>query len=148
MPYDCLGQTQFNLTKQIIRNFIMETTTKYQPSIESKIRHLQKTFFKERIKFLANAIKGNEYTLEQYAKVMGLEKIPMFSPSSHTLKHLFRHIHIAASTLRGRTREQIERPRENNLPNESLIKKYLDEAEKHITQAEAEMRQQEVQVTA
>lgn len=126
----------------------METTTQYQPSIESKIRHLQKTFFKERIKFLANAIKSNEYTLEQYVKAMGLEKIPMFSPSLYTLKNLFRHIHIAASTLRGRTREQIERPRKNNLPNESLIKKYLDEAEKHIAQAEAEMRQQEEQVTA
>jgi len=42
-----------------------------------------------------------------------------------------RHYHIAYSELRGKNREQIERPREDNLPNEDRIKeikeKYWDE---------------------
>ena len=33
----------------------------------------------------------------------------------------FRHHHIAYCELRGRTRDQIERPAENNLPNEAWI---------------------------
>jgi hypothetical protein len=43
----------------------------------------------------------------------------------------YRHHHIAYSELRGKSREQIERPRENNLPSEDWIqdikKKYWDE---------------------
>ena len=39
----------------------------------------------------------------------------------HRLKWQFRHWHIVCSELRGRTREQIERPRENNLPDQRLI---------------------------
>jgi len=42
-----------------------------------------------------------------------------------------RHHHIAYSEMRGKTREQIEKPREDNLPNEDLItkikKEYFDE---------------------
>jgi len=40
------------------------------------------------------------------------------------LKHEYRHRHIAYSEMRGRTRDQIERPREGNEPNETLIQKY------------------------
>jgi len=36
---------------------------------------------------------------------------------------LYRHHHIAYSELKGRTRDQIEKPRQNNLPNEEKIKK-------------------------
>lgn len=43
----------------------------------------------------------------------------------------YRHHHIAYSELRGRTRSEIENPRDNNLPNEewilSIKKKYFDE---------------------
>ena len=43
----------------------------------------------------------------------------------------YRHHHIAYSELKGRTREQIENPREDNLPNEDYIReikeKYWDE---------------------
>lgn len=43
----------------------------------------------------------------------------------------YRHHHIAYSELNGRTREQIEKPRLNNLPNEDKIQrikeKYSDE---------------------
>ena len=39
----------------------------------------------------------------------------------------FRHKHIAYCQLRGRERHQIEKPREDNLPNEDLIKIFMDE---------------------
>lgn len=39
----------------------------------------------------------------------------------------FRHAHIAYCLLRGRTREQIERPKPENKPDETLIAKYLAE---------------------
>lgn len=43
----------------------------------------------------------------------------------------YRHHHIAYSEMRGKTRDQIEKPREDNLPNEDLIakvkKEYFDE---------------------
>ena len=38
----------------------------------------------------------------------------------------FRHKHIAISEARGKTREQIERPRKGNEPNEALIAEYRD----------------------
>lgn len=37
-------------------------------------------------------------------------------------KYVYRHHHIAYSELRGKTREQIEKPKENNYPNESYVK--------------------------
>lgn len=42
------------------------------------------------------------------------------------LKHEFRHKHIAYCLLRGRTREQIESPAEENKPNETLIQEIID----------------------
>lgn len=38
-----------------------------------------------------------------------------------------RHLGIAYGLLRGRTRDQIEKPKENNLPREDVITKYLKE---------------------
>jgi hypothetical protein len=42
------------------------------------------------------------------------------------LRLRYRHKHIAYSELRGKTRAQIENPRENNYPDESLIQQYKD----------------------
>jgi hypothetical protein len=39
----------------------------------------------------------------------------------------YRHKHIVISLMRGKTREQIEKPRENNLPNEKYIKELLEQ---------------------
>jgi hypothetical protein len=36
--------------------------------------------------------------------------------------YIFRHFHIAYCELRGKSRDQIEVPRENNEPNEKLIR--------------------------
>jgi len=45
-----------------------------------------------------------------------------------SLKKDFRHRHIAASLMRGRSYEQIEpKCRENNKPNMDLIKEIMDE---------------------
>jgi hypothetical protein len=51
----------------------------------------------------------------------------------HKMSRDYRHHHIAYSELKGRTRSEIENPRDNNLPNEDIIlsikKKYFDEQE-------------------
>lgn len=51
------------------------------------------------------------------------------------LKYEYRHHHISLCEMRGRTRDQIEKPSENNLPNqkyidqitEKLLKEYDDQ---------------------
>jgi hypothetical protein len=49
----------------------------------------------------------------------------------YSRQFLYRHHHIAYSELRGKTRDQIEKPKENNKPNEKVIEKikkdYFDE---------------------
>ena len=42
-------------------------------------------------------------------------------------KHKFRHHHIAYCELRGRKREQIERPAKDNLPNKKFIETIKNE---------------------
>lgn len=46
-------------------------------------------------------------------------------------KSTFRHLHIAYCVIRGRSRQEIEMPREDNLPNEyyinSIIETYNEE---------------------
>lgn len=41
-----------------------------------------------------------------------------------SLRFNYRHQHIAYCEVRGRTREQIEKPRPDNLPKEKLIQEY------------------------
>jgi hypothetical protein len=43
------------------------------------------------------------------------------------LRHDYRHHHIAYSELRGYSRQEIERPKKDNLPNESYIQQIKDE---------------------
>lgn len=43
------------------------------------------------------------------------------------LRKFYRHHHIAYSELRGRTREQIEKPAEDNLPDEVWILEIKEE---------------------
>jgi hypothetical protein len=54
-----------------------------------------------------------------------------FQGSLISMTYSYRHHHIAYSEMKGRTREQIECPREGNNPNEDYIKeikeKYWDE---------------------
>lgn len=53
----------------------------------------------------------------EFCKKYGLRFIPK------TMSYEFRHNHIAYCELRGRSREQIEKPSDNNLPNEDYITK-------------------------
>lgn len=49
----------------------------------------------------------------------------------------FRHKHIAYCQLRGRTRQEIERPAKNNLPDEKIIEEIMsDHAEDVCVSAE------------
>jgi hypothetical protein len=41
-------------------------------------------------------------------------------------RNKFRYIHIVYCLMRGRTIEEIERPREDNIAREDQIKKYID----------------------
>lgn len=52
----------------------------------------------------------------------------------------YRHKHIALSEARGKTRDQIERPREGNEPNEGCIAAYLD----RILTPEPQLNQEEL----
>jgi len=45
----------------------------------------------------------------------------------YKLRNEFRHTHIAYCEVRGKTRDQIEIPRENNRPNEDKITKIKEE---------------------
>jgi hypothetical protein len=81
-----------------------------------------KTMFKEikeRLKSYAKEIR----TLKNRRKeTCGSEEDKILQ-----LKYHFRHIHIAFCETRGRTREEIEKPAQNNLPNENYIKKIKEE---------------------
>lgn len=47
-------------------------------------------------------------------------------------RYNYRHQHIAYCEVRGRTREQIEKPKDTNLPKEKLIQEYKDKLVKDI----------------
>ena len=53
------------------------------------------------------------------------------------MKRSNRHHHIAYSELRGRTRDEIEQPHEDNLPNESAIRAIKDKYVQDVCTSEA-----------
>jgi len=81
---------------------------------------------KEELKALAAEIRKNNIETKKLQKAG--EYAGHLQYSRISLKKDFRHKHIAASLLRGRTYEQIEpKCRENNKPNMDLIKEIMDE---------------------
>lgn len=54
----------------------------------------------------------------------------------HKAKYEYRHRHIAYCIVRGRTRDEIEHPSENNLPNERYIEKLIESYETLIHNSE------------
>jgi hypothetical protein len=54
----------------------------------------------------------------------------------YSLKRTFRHHHIVYCEVRGRTRDQIEKPSENNLPDETKIQKIKEEFLKKVKEYE------------
>ena len=47
-------------------------------------------------------------------------------PGLDEARHEYRHLHIAYCEFRGRERDQIESPKDDNLPNEALVQEYRD----------------------
>lgn len=48
----------------------------------------------------------------------------------------YRHWHIAICERRGRTRDQIESPREDNLPNEKEIERIKQQVDQEVAEAQ------------
>lgn len=86
------------------------------------------TEIKERLKNYATEIR----TLKGKRKLQNRGKLNLSEIESKilNLKYHFRHIHIALCEVRGRTREQIEKPAIHNTPNQS----YIDQIKKEILQ--------------
>ena len=81
---------------------------------------------KEELKSIAAEIRKNNIETKELQKTGKYAGNLQYSRIS--LKKNFRHKHIAASLLRGRTYEQIEpKCRENNKPNMDLIKEIMSE---------------------
>lgn len=81
---------------------------------------------KDELKSDAAAIKKNNLETKRLQK--NGECAGHLQSSRITLKKDFRHKHIAASMLRGKTYKQIEpKCAENNRPNMSRIKEIMDE---------------------
>lgn len=113
-------------------------------TIESKIIHLENTFYKERVKLFADVIKHNGFiSAEQWEELTG--KKVYSSPSIHMIKRAARHYHIAASLLRGTQYEDIECPRVNNRPDMKLVLSLVEAAHDKIAIEEQKMREEEAQ---
>ena len=124
----------------------METTIDRRPCIQ----YFRKRVYKKGIKFLAVLIKkkklGKEITQEEddlFYKLFGKKRPRYAEWLVEWLQDEFRHYHIAASILRGRTREQIEKPRENNLPNEKRIQQLVEKGEILAKERFEESREEE-----
>jgi hypothetical protein len=60
-------------------------------------------------------------------KTLPTDKLnPNIKCSTMFASYEYRHKHIVISLMRGKTREQIEKPKENNLPNEKYIEQLLE----------------------
>jgi hypothetical protein len=78
---------------------------------------------KEELKQLAKSIKKAKPEFKEAQRKLGYDSMINSLRKLYKLRYEFRHKHIVYCQLRGRTREQIEVPREYNRPNE----KYIDE---------------------
>jgi len=72
-----------------------------------------------RIKGINMSSLIQEFCLKWRGKKVGFPE----ALDRHYFSQIFRHWHIAMSELRGKTREQIEIPASNNMPNQDEIDK-------------------------
>jgi hypothetical protein len=81
----------------------------------------------EQMKELKDLVKSQAAELKAYKpQVKNRQRTGKYPTGQCTLlskKDEARHHHIAYSELRGRERHEIEKPREDNLPNESYIRR-------------------------
>lgn len=80
---------------------------------------------KEKLKKISIEIR--EFKNYRPQKNRGDKHLSEIESHLNYLKYHFRHIHIAYCELRGRTREQIERPSKYNFPNQKYIEKIKEE---------------------
>ena len=86
---------------------------------------------KQELKDLALYIKVTKYNSRcnstNNRKTLPTDKLnPNINCSTVFASYEYRHKHIVISLMRGKTREQIEKPKENNLPNEKYISQLLE----------------------
>ncbi len=91
---------------------------------------------KNELKLLAQVIKFKKHNHRaSVSQSMGGNKkewpepkeVIEFTHGLYYATYEYRHKHIVMSLMRGKTREQIEKPKEDNKPNEAYIKKLLEE---------------------
>ena len=78
---------------------------------------------KLKLKGLAEEIKTKNTKLKEVQRSKGAASGSYLMFELYQTRYEFRHYHIAYCELRGRTRDQIEKPREHNEANERLIEK-------------------------
>jgi hypothetical protein len=82
---------------------------------------------KEELKELAKLVRYNRNEYRNAQRCGSWEDQNKFS-IYRSFSWDYRHMHIAYCLLRGRTMQQIEnKNRENNEPNQSLIRKYMEQ---------------------
>jgi hypothetical protein len=111
-----------------------------KPAFKESQRHMSAMHVKYGVQNLSwwerwnktKAIKEHEDAAIDMSRKLG---------SLSEMQYEYRHKHIVYSTLRGKTRDQIEKPRDNNKPNE----KYLGELTEHyMFLAEEEAKHEQV----
>ena len=80
---------------------------------------------KSKLKILAKEIR--ELKDQRPLRNRGNKDLDQIVNSIYQLKYYFRHTHIAYCELRGRTRDQIEKPSNVNKANEKYIEKIKKE---------------------
>jgi hypothetical protein len=81
---------------------------------------------KSKLKSIASEIRALKN--QRPLKNRGAKKLWEIESNLNQLRYHFRHTHIAYCELRGRSRDQIEKPSESNKPNQS----YIDKIKKEI----------------
>jgi hypothetical protein len=89
---------------------------------------------KQEVKDLASQIKETRSNLKDIQRT-GSGAAWKEQMQLSYLQRDFRHKHIARCEMRGRTRDEIEKPSENNLPNEILIQRIKNEWTAKIEEA-------------
>jgi len=103
---------------------------------------------KEELKELAIEIRKIKHCLKKKSREEFPELKKYFKSKSlwmHAVDLLerrisYRHQHIAYCEVRGRNREEIEKPREGNEPSESQISKYIEDLTNKIKKYDEERK--------
>jgi hypothetical protein len=91
--------------------------------------------FKQVLKDLSENIKADKESWKEQQRSRFTSDSWKMAYKLQNERVQFRHSHIARCEMRGRTREEIEKPAEDNLPNEALIEKIKAEWKVKIDEA-------------